>query len=771
MKKTLRVLTVAVIVLCLACAFTGCTRLSSLFGGNEQNTTSLEQCNVQLEYDAYQYTGSPIEPKVTVTYTGSVLEEGVDYTVSYSDNTEIGTGKATISGKGKYKGEVTLSFQIAPEVYSYNFKCSYPQEYVVDGKSVQNVTDKSQLVFPVFSAKGYTFIGWYTLPSDKVDADDPDTVPDKGGDIWALFSLNTYTITYANLDGAENSPLNPSTYTVEDAVTLKSASNKTSEYFAGWYADEELTERITVIPAGTTGNVTVYAKYISNANNYKITYNVPSDADFVEFEYYAPGSVLETPEIISQDGEKELVWYSDAEYMYKYVFRTMPEEDVAVYARWEDVLDAGFLDREEDYSIDSYEELVEYIEYTCFNNITKPFAKSVNITYVSGKTNIDNEIYKAAEACTYPRIGALNYDSLNNSSTIYVKTDLSSVEATVTGTALADRYTQYEDVLFNEVSLRSDDYDDFAINYVEDTFSCTTSNQLFYILAHGYRPLPVVGSVAESVYEAFKDIMRDIVDDSMSDYEKVRAIYSWLITNVYYDNAVAASSESDYYKYKAFYLEGVLEGSAVCDGISKAFSVMCAIEGIDCVRVTGVISGQKVGHAWNKVQIMDGWYLTDATWGNQTFNLQNAGNVEILVYDYLLFTDEDREKDGYVSSNYTQYETVLLEDFSKYNVFDGIEVTISGQSADLLIDNATELSYLLEYAYFGSDGAKGKTLNIMLNQSAVIGTLVNSAFNKLIQRRPSMLTVSMPDIYVYGNYVTDSEDAAVGGTTFLFILK
>ena len=226
MKKSIRIITVAVIVLCLVCAFAGCARLSSLFGGDNQNLTSLELCQVELEYNVYKYTGEPVEPVVIAKYSGKVLSLDSDYSVTYEDNLDVGTGKVIVKGIGNYKGEVTLEFEIAPEVYTYNFKCSYPQAYEIAGKSVQNVTDKSQLEFPVISAKGYTFVGWYTLPANPVDTEQADTIPDNGGDIWALFSLNTYTITYVGLDGAKNDPLNPSSYTVEDTVELKAAENK-----------------------------------------------------------------------------------------------------------------------------------------------------------------------------------------------------------------------------------------------------------------------------------------------------------------------------------------------------------------------------------------------------------------------------------------------------------------------------------------------------------------------------------------------------------------
>ena len=59
------------------------------------------------------YTGSAIEPKVTVTLDGKKLVLGVDYTVSYANNVEVGTAVATIVGIGDYEGTIQKEFTIA----------------------------------------------------------------------------------------------------------------------------------------------------------------------------------------------------------------------------------------------------------------------------------------------------------------------------------------------------------------------------------------------------------------------------------------------------------------------------------------------------------------------------------------------------------------------------------------------------------------------------------------------------------------------------------
>lgn len=61
------------------------------------------------------YTGKAITPAVTVKDGGKKLTEGTDYTVSYKNNTKIGTATATITGKGDYSGTKTVKFKIVPK--------------------------------------------------------------------------------------------------------------------------------------------------------------------------------------------------------------------------------------------------------------------------------------------------------------------------------------------------------------------------------------------------------------------------------------------------------------------------------------------------------------------------------------------------------------------------------------------------------------------------------------------------------------------------------
>ena len=63
----------------------------------------------------YAYTGKSIKPAITVKDGGKTLREGIDYTVSYRNNKNVGTAKVTVTGKGAYTGTKTATFKIVPK--------------------------------------------------------------------------------------------------------------------------------------------------------------------------------------------------------------------------------------------------------------------------------------------------------------------------------------------------------------------------------------------------------------------------------------------------------------------------------------------------------------------------------------------------------------------------------------------------------------------------------------------------------------------------------
>lgn len=203
----------------------------------------------------------------------------------------------------------------------------------------------------------------------------------------------------------------------------------------------------------------------------------------------------------------------------------------------------------------------------------------------------------------------------------------------------------------------------FYIDGVKETMSVSTSNMLYKAVAWGYKPV-FMGSQADNlqqIYDNAKDALSYIVSDEMSEYEKVHAIYDYIIYNVRYDHDCANAEDkyvsgnlslNEKMKYYGYYLEGIFldkfykkDMHAVCDGKSKAFVLMCGIEGITAVRISGKASSDGKnfgGHAWNKVLLdLNGtgdkeWYFVDTTWGDVGDN-----SKEFLSHAYFLLSDDE----------------------------------------------------------------------------------------------------------------------------------
>lgn len=203
----------------------------------------------------------------------------------------------------------------------------------------------------------------------------------------------------------------------------------------------------------------------------------------------------------------------------------------------------------------------------------------------------------------------------------------------------------------------------FYIDSVKETMSVSTSNMLYKAVAWGYKPV-FMGSQAENlkqIYDNAKDALSYIVSDEMSEYEKVHAIYDYIIYNVRYDHDCANAEDAyvsgnlslnEKMKYYGYYLEGIFldkfykkDMHAVCDGKSKAFVLMCGIEGITAIRISGEASSDGKnfgGHAWNKVLLdLNGtgdkeWYFVDTTWGDV-----GDDSKEFLSHAYFLLSDDE----------------------------------------------------------------------------------------------------------------------------------
>lgn len=148
----------------------------------------------------------------------------------------------------------------------------------------------------------------------------------------------------------------------------------------------------------------------------------------------------------------------------------------------------------------------------------------------------------------------------------------------------------------------------------------------------------------EKIYNEARKILDRFILNDFSDYERVHAIHDYLAYYIEYDLELLESTGGETTEDNpAFGLDGVfLNKKAVCDGFTKAFLLMCGIEQVRCIRVTGQynFNGTDINHSWNKVYLAGeaAWYNVDATMDSWHV-LTDSDRLDVMNHGYFLVSD------------------------------------------------------------------------------------------------------------------------------------
>lgn len=222
----------------------------------------------------YEY--GPIE--YTITYenvTGATNTNPTTYTVEDAitlaaatkdgytfDGWKDAEGNTVTSIAAGTTGDITLT--AAWTVIDYNIT------YNLDGgtnaeENPATYTVENAVTFAAPTKAGYTFKGWVDANGDPITGIAAGTIGDV--EVTATWEIVKYTITY-NPEGGTTDPSIVVEYTVNDTVPL-STPTKPGYTFDGWVDAEG--NKLTEIPAGTTGDITLTATW--TAIKYNIIYN------------------------------------------------------------------------------------------------------------------------------------------------------------------------------------------------------------------------------------------------------------------------------------------------------------------------------------------------------------------------------------------------------------------------------------------------------------------------------------------------------------------
>lgn len=216
-----------------------------------------------IPYSSYTYRGRGIKPTVTVKdKSGKKLTKDTDFTVSYSNNTNVGTATITINGKGKYTGTLKKTFKVK----QLNLSSSY-----------------AKVTIPYSS---YTYSGSTIKPEVKVKFKDGDLIP-----------TTQYTLSYSN-----NVKVGTAT------ITVKGKGGNVMGTYKKTFVVKPAKNAIKGLTAGVGSFKLTWTKATAGATGYQVLYS--TDKNFVNNVHsYTSTDLNDLSENFSKVPEPGETWY------------------------------------------------------------------------------------------------------------------------------------------------------------------------------------------------------------------------------------------------------------------------------------------------------------------------------------------------------------------------------------------------------------------------------------------------------------------------------
>ena len=258
------------------------------------------------------HDGTPTPADINVTYAstysnlpGDPTKTGYDFQGWFT--ADSGGTKVETTTSVTATADHTLHAQWTPKTLTVSFDSHEGSPTPADINVTYGSTYSNLPGDP--TRTGYNFQGWFTADSGGTKVETTTAVTaTTDHSLHAQWTVVEYNITY-NLNGGTNHGSNPSKYTVENLPLTLLAATKDGNIFAGWYSDSGFTTPYNPIPGGTTGDVTVYAKWTPIVlESISISPNEPKMLLSKTLQFSAIGTYTDNS---TKDITGEVTWESD----------------------------------------------------------------------------------------------------------------------------------------------------------------------------------------------------------------------------------------------------------------------------------------------------------------------------------------------------------------------------------------------------------------------------------------------------------------------------
>ena len=182
-------------------------------------------------------------------------------------------------------------------------------------------------------------------------------------------------------------------------------------------------------------------------------------------------------------------------------------------------------------------------------------------------------------------------------------------------------------------------YDNPYFYYINQTVIKISGSYGYYLLMPEYIYTPAQTKEIDADIRKVIDRVKEKAQKYTGDpFRLEKFLHDSVVKSVAYDYESLKKTDC----FNAHSIVGAfLDNKAVCEGIAKAFKVLCNEFNIKCIVVIGKASQDgnftdNDYHAWNLIKIYDESYHVDVTWDNCY-----EKDMQYISYDYFNLTTED----------------------------------------------------------------------------------------------------------------------------------